>query len=166
MEYHWKFHSEEQARRVSLEGFEFIILDPADKALVRDNIMQSLYRTQNRQIVKQYVRCVTTIASNDYPGTWSSILPQIGELILQGQTGDDKALISGLLGLKGLVKNYEYLMEEEREPLSHIVEQTFPVLGGIVNSIIAVEAEKAYEVLYLIAKIFYLANQLRVSPYL
>jgi hypothetical protein len=43
-------------------------------------------------------------------------------LIVQGQTGDDKALVSGLLGLKGLVKNYEYLMEEEREPLMEIVE--------------------------------------------
>jgi len=70
------------------------------------------------------------------------------------------------LGLKGLVKNYEYLMEEEREPLIEIVQQTFPTLGGIVNQIISVEAEKAYEVLYLITKIFYLGNQLRISPYL
>ena len=51
---------------------------------VRDNIMQSLYRTQNRQIVKQYVRCITTIACTDYPGMWPNILPQIGQLIVQG----------------------------------------------------------------------------------
>jgi hypothetical protein len=57
-------------------------------------------------------------------------------------------------------------MEEEREPLIEIVQQTFPTLGGIVNQIISVEAEKAYEVLYLITKIFYLGNQLRISPYL
>jgi hypothetical protein len=52
VDYHWKFHSEEQAKKVSVEGFDYIILDLADKVLVRDNIMQSLYRTQNRQIVK------------------------------------------------------------------------------------------------------------------
>ncbi len=57
-------------------------------------------------------------------------------------------------------------MEEEREPLYYIVEQTFGVLGGIVNQVIAVEAELAYEVLYLIAKIFYLSNQLYITPYL
>ena len=78
MDYHWKFHSDEQAKKISLEGFDYIILDPSDKALVRDNIMQSLYRTQNRQIVKQYVRCITTIACTDYPGMWPNILPQIG----------------------------------------------------------------------------------------
>jgi len=52
------------------------------------------------------------------------------------------------------------------EPLYYIVEQTFGVLGGIVNQVIAVEAELAYEVLYLIAKIFYLSNQLYITPYL
>ena len=64
------------------------------------------------------------------------------------------------------MKKYEYEMEEEREPLYYIVEQTFGVLGGIVNQVIAVEAELAYEVLYLIAKIFYLSNQLYITPYL
>jgi hypothetical protein len=38
-----------------------------------------------------------------------------------------------LLGLKGLVKKYEYEMEEEREPLFYIVGETFGVLGAIVN---------------------------------
>lgn len=75
-------------------------------------------------------------------------------------------MITGLLGLKGLVKKYEYEMDEDREPLHSIVEQTFTVLGGIVNTVIAVEAETAYEVLYLISKIFYLCNQLQISPYL
>lgn len=117
MDHHWKFHSDEQAHKVSIEGFEYIILDPADKALVRDNIMRSLYMTQNRQIVKQYMRCLTTIARFDYPEHWPTFLPQIGEFIAQGQQGDDKALISGLQGLKGLVKKYEYEMDDEREPL-------------------------------------------------
>jgi hypothetical protein len=57
----------EQAQKICIEGFEYIILDEADKALVRDNIMQSLYMIQNQQIVKQYMRCLTTIARFDYP---------------------------------------------------------------------------------------------------
>jgi hypothetical protein len=77
---------------------------------------------------------------------------------MKGQQGDDKALITGLLGLKGLVKKYEYEMEDEREPLFYIVQETFGVLGAIVNTAISVEVEAAYEVLYLIAKIFYISN--------
>jgi hypothetical protein len=67
VDHHWKFHSEEQAKKISVEGFDFIIINPADKDLVRDNIMVSLYMATNRHIVKQYVRCITTIARYDYP---------------------------------------------------------------------------------------------------
>ena len=52
------------------------------------------------------------------------------------------------------------------EPLHIIVEQTFGVLGGILNQFTSVESEFAYEVLYLIAKIFYLSNRSEMSPFL
>jgi hypothetical protein len=52
VDHHWKFVSDEQAKKISVEGFDYIILDPSDKALVRDNIMTSLYMATNRQIVK------------------------------------------------------------------------------------------------------------------
>jgi importin-7 len=52
VDHHWKFTSEEQAKKVAVEGFDFIIFDQADKALVRDNLMRSLYIATNRQIVK------------------------------------------------------------------------------------------------------------------
>lgn len=73
--------------------------------------------------------------------------------------------MTGLLGLRGLVKKYEYEMDEERLPLNDIINATFGILGGFVDRVIAVEAEKAYEVLYLISKIFYLSNQLRLNPF-
>ncbi len=65
-----------------------------------------------------------------------------------------------------MVKKYEYEMEDEREPLYYIVEQTFGVLGQLANHVISVEAEVAYEILYLISKIFYLSNQLYITPFL
>lgn len=142
------------------EGFEYIILPEEDKAFVRGNLMTFLYNSTNKQIVKQYVRCITTISRFDYPHSWPDFLHQIAQYIIKGQQGDDKAIMTGLFGLKGLVKKYEYEMDDEREPLFFIVKETFGVLGQIVNQVIAVEAETAYEVLYLIAKIFYLSNQL------
>ena len=64
------------------------------------------------------------------------------------------------------MKKYEYEMDEDRESLYPIVEATFGILGNLVNQVIGVDSEKAYEVIYLIAKIFYLSNQLYISPYL
>lgn len=79
---------------------------------------------------------------------------------------DEKAVMTGLLCLKGLVKKYEYELENERQPLFDIISQCFAILGGLVNQVINVESEKAYEVMYLVCKIFYTANQLFICPYL
>jgi hypothetical protein len=75
-------------------------------------------------------------------------------------------VIAGLLGLKGLVKKYEYEMEDEREPLYEVTAATFNVLGSLINQVLNVEDEKAYDVLYLISKIFYTSNQLYICPML
>jgi len=75
VDHHWKFIDEERAKKVAVEGFDYIIFDPQDKAIVRDNLMLSLYMATNRQIVKQYVRCITTIARQDYPALWPNFLP-------------------------------------------------------------------------------------------
>ena len=68
--------------------------------------------------------------------------------------------------MKGLVKKYEYEMDEERIPLFEITQATFGILGGLVNQVIGIENEKAYDIIYLISKIFYLANQLTICPFL
>jgi len=83
-------------------------LDPQDKTLVRESIMQSLHMSNNKKIIKQYVRCITTIARFDYPESWANLLPQIGQFLIEGQKSDEKAVLAGLLALKGLVKKYEY----------------------------------------------------------
>jgi hypothetical protein len=64
------------------------------------------------------------------------------------------------------VKKYEYEMEEEREPLYEVTAATFNVLGSLINQVLNVEDEKAYDILYLISKIFYTSNQLYISPML
>jgi Importin-beta N-terminal domain len=45
VEHHWKFVEPEQARRITVEGFNFIILAPEDKQLVRENILGCLYKS-------------------------------------------------------------------------------------------------------------------------
>lgn len=166
VDYHWKYTNAEQAAKISVVGFDFIILDPQDKVLVRENIMQSLHMTRNKKISKQYVRCITIIARYDHPDSWPNFLLQIGQFLIEGQKSDEKAVLAGLLALKGLVKKYEYEMEDERQPLFVIVEQTFGILGGLINQVLDVENELAYEILYLISKIFYTANQLYLCPFL
>jgi hypothetical protein len=35
IETHWKFHSEEQAKRITVPGFEYVIIPESDKEIVR-----------------------------------------------------------------------------------------------------------------------------------
>ena len=44
--------------------------------------------------------------------------------------------MTGLYGLKGLCKKYEYELEEGRAPLYNIIAKSFDVLGGLINTLI------------------------------
>lgn len=66
--------------------------------------------------------------------------------------------MTGLLSLKGLVKKYEYEMEEERKPLQEIIKQNFPILGALVDALLKETSELALEMLHIICKIFYISN--------
>ena len=66
--------------------------------------------------------------------------------------------MTGLQGLKGLCKKYEYELDDSRQPLYDIISSSFGILGGLVNQLINIDNEQALEVLSLICKIFYVSN--------
>lgn len=41
--------------------------------------------------------------------------------------------MTGLIALQGLVKKYEFDLEDERKPLYDIMAQSFELLGALVN---------------------------------
>jgi hypothetical protein len=43
VEYHWKFYDVEQAKKISVKDFEFIILTENDKEYVRQNILAKMF---------------------------------------------------------------------------------------------------------------------------
>lgn len=42
VEIHWKFKDAEHAAKLATSGFEFILIDEADKICVRENIMGAI----------------------------------------------------------------------------------------------------------------------------
>ena len=74
VEYHWKFRDAEQAKKITVEGFDFIILDPSDKQTVKENILGCLYKCTNPAISKQYVRCISKIVVQDFPQSWPNLV--------------------------------------------------------------------------------------------
>lgn len=83
------------------------------------------------------------------------------------QAKDELKVFTGLSGLFALAARYEFEMDEEREPLFLIINQAFSVLGGLVNDLISHrDNQDALHILHLICKVFYVSNQLQLSPYL
>ena len=56
-------------------------------------------------------------------------------------------------------------MEEERQPLLIVIQETFSHLGNLINAYINVETQTAYEVLYMVTKIFYRSNNISLCPF-
>ena len=136
VEYHWKFKDVDQAKKITVEGFDFIILDPSDKQTVKENLLSCLYKSLNPAIQKQYVRCIGKVVLQDFPQTWPTLVQEIQTYLSQQ---DEKALLTGLQALYCVVRKYEFEMEEDRQPLLIVIQETFAHLGNLINAYINVE---------------------------
>ena len=81
VEYHWKYYSVEQAEKISVSGFRYIVLNEADKEYVRTNIVGKMFHCTHRTVNKQFVRCIITICRHDYPEKWPSLLNDVSNAL-------------------------------------------------------------------------------------
>ena len=132
VETHWKFVSEDQAKNITLAGFQFVILSEEDKQIIRDNIVVKMYHQTNRAIIKQYLRAITTIARMDYPSKWQSLLTR--DIAQALGTKEDQATLTGLMALFCVCKKYEFETESCREELFTIVKDSHEHLGSIIET--------------------------------
>ena len=80
---------------------------------------------------------------------------------------DQVSVYAGLQGLFALAARYEFELDEDRHALHDIIQQSFSVLGALVNDMINnKENNDALYMLHLICKVFYVGNQLQMCPYL
>jgi len=92
------------------------------------------------------------IAESDFPGKWTSILPNIIEKLRTSEKFGE--IFGSLLGLKNLIENYEYQLDKEREPLEILVPNTFPVLDSYAKSLLSNYTEQAALAMNTILKTF------------
>ncbi|KAJ0261946.1 Importin beta-like SAD2 [Hirschfeldia incana] len=122
----------------------------SDKQLVRDNIL--VYVTQVPTLLRsQLGECLKTIIYADYPEQWPRLLDWVN-YNLQNQQ-----IYGALFVLRILSRKYEFKSDEERTPVTRIVEETFPLLLNIFNGLIHIEnpSLEIAELMKLICKIFW-----------
>lgn len=135
----------------------------SDKIVVRENILGFIIQVP--QLLRaQLGECLKTIVHADYPEQWPNLLHWI-KCNLQLQ---DQQILGALYVLRILSRKYEFKSDEERLPVSHIVEETFPHLLNIFHKLIHINNPplEISDLVKLICKIFWSSIYLEIPKQL
>ncbi|KAL2459824.1 Importin beta-like SAD2 [Forsythia ovata] len=147
----WSPHDPGEQSKISL----------SDKEVVRQNILNFVAQVPPLLRV-QLGECLKTIIHADYPEQWPTLLHWVKHNML------DQQVYGALFVLRILSRKYEFKSEEERTPVHHIVEETFPHLLNIFNRLVQI-ANPSIEVadlIKLICKIFWSSIYLEIPKQL
>jgi hypothetical protein len=135
-----------------------------DKATVRENLMEAI--VQAPYIIRvQLGECLKTVIHADYPELWPALLPSIFNNL---KSANQQRVFGALYALRILTRKYEFKDEEERTPVYHIINTTFPVLLEILNHLLALPnpSIEVADLIKLILKIFWSSAYLEIPKVL
>ena len=134
----WEPRKEESAR-----------LHDEDKATIRANILESFI--QSPELIRSQLTEVMRVAvQHDFPERWPDLLPT-----LMGHLGtDDIARVYGAVQvIQVICRKYEFKDKDEREVLAPVIENAFPRLLQMLQSLIANEAQRQDKTLATLVKL-------------
>ncbi|KAE8673868.1 Importin beta-like SAD2 [Hibiscus syriacus] len=133
----------------------------SDKDLIRDNIL--VYVAQVPPLLRvQLGECLKTIINADYPEHWPRLLEWVKHNL------QDQQVYGTLFVLRILARKYEFKSEDERTPVHHIAEETFPLLLNIFNKLVQIDKPslEVADLIKLICKIFWSSIYLEIPKQL
>ncbi|KAL7209321.1 hypothetical protein ACSBR1_030951 [Camellia fascicularis] len=134
---------------------------PSDKDMVRQNIL--VFVAQVPPLLRvQLGECFKTIIHADYPEQWPSLLQWVKHNL------QDQQVYGALFVQRILCRKYEFKSDEERTPVHLIVEETFPNLLSIFNSLVQIvnPSLEVADLIKLICKIFWSSIYLEIPKQL
>ncbi|KAG9136185.1 hypothetical protein Leryth_003793 [Lithospermum erythrorhizon] len=133
----------------------------SDKELVRQSVLSFVIQVPPLLRV-QLGECVKTLIYADYPEQWPTLVHWVKNN-LQGEH-----VYGALFVLRILARKYEFKSDEERTPISHVVEETFPCLLNIINHLIQITnpSIEIADLIKLICKIFWSSIYLEIPKQL
>ena len=144
------------------EGTRTLPLSDADKASIRDNLVEAMCMAAP-QVRVQLGTVLRSAAHVDYPDNWPTLLPTICSNI---RTEEANRLHGGLFSLRLLAKVHQF-RRERTAPLHALVAETFPLLLGMLRNILAAPPSVANsEIALLAAKTMWSAIQSEIPPIL
>ncbi|KAI8335766.1 armadillo-type protein [Chlamydoabsidia padenii] len=126
-----------------------------DRNIVKQGILHALVTVPNAVQV-QLATSLHTILDNDFPEKWPNFVNEVQSFL----SSNDARLISvGLLALREVVKVYQWKDLDRREPLQHIIDQTFPTIQAICNNLVIMDDLDAALMMKTSLKIYHASIQ-------
>jgi hypothetical protein len=123
-----------------------------DKNVIRENVMEVLCREQDGSVRDLLAECVNNVAGFDFPDAWPSYIPSI---VTNIQTQDHLRIYNSLVGLRKVIKRYEFKPTEKRGPLNMIVDTLFPLLLQVFKVLLGHNNLEAAHILHVLCKIYW-----------
>jgi hypothetical protein len=147
-----------------------VVLDEADKAVVRANLVEAVARSQHKATRKTLGAVVYHIGKEDYPSHWSGVVGEALKLIV---TQDPGRMHAGLVVLNKVIKPLTYNTNDDdgkdkRAPLNDLVGATFPMLRELFQALLAQNVEDLFaaELIKLLCKVFFKSFAYGLPPLL
>jgi len=121
-----------------------------EKNAVKNRILPIL-RVATPQIRVQLTATLQKVLHNDFPQNWSGFLPATIGLL---STQDVQSVFAGLQCLLAICRTYRFKIGDTRNDFEQIVEQTFPHLLNIGNSLVEETSLEAGEMLRTVLKAY------------
>ncbi|KAM7253398.1 hypothetical protein ACFE04_026016 [Oxalis oulophora] len=147
----WSPHDPDEQHKIS----------QGDKDMVRNHILGFVVQVPPLLRV-QLGECLKTMIHADYPEQWPHLLDWVKHNL------QDQQVYGALFVLRILSRKYEFKSDDERTPVSHIVEETFPHLLNIFNKLVQIvnPSLEVADLIKLICKIFWSSIYLEIPKQL
>ena len=121
-----------------------------EKNAIKNSILP-IIRTASPQIRVQLTATLQKVLHNDFPEKWSGFLQATINLL---STQDVQSVFAGLQCLLAICRTYRFKVGDTRNDFEQIVEQTFPHLLNIGNSLVDETSLEAGEMLRTVLKAY------------
>lgn len=145
-------------------NFREVIISDGEKKAFREGIF-SVFIASPPCLHNLLIDIIKTIAHNDYPSHWPTILGEVGRTLKTSQ--DLETIKMTLHTLLMLFKPFEYfqLDDPRRQPLYQLVEACFPTVLALGQKMLTVNTDTARSIQKFVVRLFYSATNMSIPPF-
>lgn len=125
-------------------------VDPDEKPYIRERLLPALVNADHF-LKRQLIPVLETIVSSDYPSQWPTLVDEALKLLY---AGDLNSAYTGLLVFAKVASTYRWTRNAERPALDILINQHFPTLLSVADTLLKEDSLEAGEMTVLLLKTY------------